>query len=113
MRTICNVARGMLFFALLTMSIAACGGSSTAGGGGATGPQTIVVGATLPLTGSLAAVGVILKAAYQQAVDDANASGQVKINGTAAKINLVVLDNASDPNTATNQEGRFPCRQRQ
>jgi branched-chain amino acid transport system substrate-binding protein len=55
------------------------------------------------LTGPLAAVGVILKAGYQAAVNDANASGEVKINGTKAKINLVILDDASDANTATDQ----------
>jgi branched-chain amino acid transport system substrate-binding protein len=55
------------------------------------------------LTGPLAAVGVILKAGYQAAVNDANATGVVKVNGTAQKISLVVLDNASDPNTASSQ----------
>jgi branched-chain amino acid transport system substrate-binding protein len=90
----------MLLFVLLAVSIAACGGGETPT---ATGPQTIVVGATLPLTGPLAVVGVILKAGYQAAVDEANAAGSVKINGTKAKINLVILDNASDANTASSQ----------
>src|SRR5258708_4711556 len=45
----------------------------------------------------------ILKAGYQAAVDDANAAGGVKVNGTQAKIQLVVLDNASDPKTASSQ----------
>jgi len=55
------------------------------------------------LTGPLAAVGVVLKAGYQAAVNDANAAGGIQVNGTKAKINLVVLDNASDPNTASSQ----------
>jgi branched-chain amino acid transport system substrate-binding protein len=100
MRTTCNVARCLLLSILLALGIVACGGNGTTG---TSGPQTIVVGATLPLTGPLAVVGVILKAGYQAAVNDANASGEVKINGTKAKINLVVLDNASDPNTASSQ----------
>ncbi len=99
MRTICKVGQSILFCALLMASIAACGEA----GGGAGSSQTIVVGATLPLTGPLAVVGVILKAAYQAAVDDANAAGGIKVNGTQEKINLVVLDNASDPNTASSQ----------
>ncbi len=103
MRTTCNVARTILFCLLLVLSIAACGGAGAGGGGGAAGPQTIVIGSTLPLSGPLASVGVILKAGYQAAVDDANAAGTVKINGTPAKINLVILDNASDPNTASSQ----------
>ncbi len=97
MRTICKVGQSILFCALLMASIAACGG------GGAGSSQTIVVGATLPLTGPLAAVGVILKAAYQAAVDDANAAGGMKVNGTQEKINLVILDNASDSNMASSQ----------
>lgn len=103
MRTTCNAARCMLFLILLAVSIAACGGGGAAGTTGSSGSQTIVVGATLPLTGPLAAVGVILKAGYQAAVNDANASGVVKLNGTKAKINLVILDDASDPNTASSQ----------
>jgi branched-chain amino acid transport system substrate-binding protein len=50
-----KTARTMLFCALLALSIAACGGA----GGGTGSNQTIVVGATLPLTGPLAAVGVV------------------------------------------------------
>jgi branched-chain amino acid transport system substrate-binding protein len=100
MRTTCNVARSILSCLLLALSIAACGGSAN---GGATSTQMIVIGATLPLSGALASVGVILKAGYQAAVDDANATGAVKINGTSAKIKLVILDDASDPNTASSQ----------
>src|SRR5258707_5335732 len=101
MRSICTVARSLLFCLLLALSIAACGGS----GGGTTSTQTatIPIGATLPLSGALASVGVILKAAYQQAVNDANAAGGIAFNGGKAKINLILLDNASDPNTATSQ----------
>jgi branched-chain amino acid transport system substrate-binding protein len=101
MRSICTVARSLLFCLLLAIGIAACGGS----GGGTTSTQTttITIGATLPLSGALASVGVILKAAYQQAVNDANAGGGITFNGGKAKINLVLLDNASDPNTATSQ----------
>lgn len=101
MRTICNVARSMMFCLLLVLSIAACGSSGASGG--TTSTPTIVIGATLPLSGSLASVGVILKAAYQQAVNDANAAGGIAFNGGKAKISLVILDDASDPNTATSQ----------
>ncbi len=46
---------------------------------------------------------MILQKAYQATVNDANASGGIAFNGGKAKINLVILDNASDPNTATTQ----------
>ncbi len=99
MRTIYKVACSILFSALLTLSIAACGGA----GSGTGGNQTIVIGATLPLSGPLAVVGPILKAAYQAAVDDANAAGGIQVNGAKAKINLVILDNTSDANLASSQ----------
>src|SRR5260221_8730609 len=99
MRSINKVAWSMLFSTFLALSIAACG----AAGGGAASNQPVVIGATLPLTGPLSAVGPILKAAYQAAVDDVNAAGGIEVNGTQAKIQLVVLDNASDPNTASSQ----------
>ncbi len=99
MRSINKVAWSMLFSTFLALSIAACG----AAGGGAASNQPVVIGATLPLTGPLSAVGPILKAAYQAAVDDVNAAGGIEVNGTKAKINLVILDNTSDPNTASSQ----------
>ena len=99
MRTIYKVAWSTLFSALLALSIAACGGA----GSGAGGSQAVVIGATLPLSGPLAAVGPILKSAYQAAVDDANAAGGIQVNGAKAKINLVILDNTSDANLASSQ----------
>lgn len=99
MRTMYKVTWSLLFSTLLALSIAACGGA----GFGASGNQTVVIGATLPLTGQLSAVGPILKAAYQSAVDDANAAGGIEVNGTKTKINLVILDNTSDPNMASSQ----------
>lgn len=99
MRTSCNIARSLFLCLFLMMSIVACSGSST----GAASTSTIVIGATLPLSGSLANVGVILKAAYQNAVNDVNSSGGIAFGGGKAKISLVILDNASDPNTATSQ----------
>jgi branched-chain amino acid transport system substrate-binding protein len=98
MRTICNVARCIILFSLLAISIAACGGS-----GGATGSQTIVIGATLPLTGPLASVGVILKAGYQQAINDANAAGGIEVQGTKMQLKFAVLDNESDQTKASDQ----------
>lgn len=101
MHTISNVARFMLFCLMLSLSIAACGSAGSSGG--AASDQTIVIGSTLPLSGGLAPVGALLKAAYQSAVNDANAAGGIAFNGGKAKISLVILDNTSDPETATNQ----------
>ena len=80
------------------LSTTACGGSS---GGGGDGP--IVLGTSLSLTGSLGSFGVLQRQGYQQAVDDANAAGGIDVGGTKRKVELKVLDNRSDPNTASAQ----------
>jgi branched-chain amino acid transport system substrate-binding protein len=63
----------------------------------------IVVGTTLSLTGSLGVLGRPLEAGYQQEVADVNAAGGIAIGGTREKLKLVVLDNGSDPSTASSQ----------
>jgi branched-chain amino acid transport system substrate-binding protein len=92
----------------LALAVAACSGGSSAGPSNAdakivnSGPA-IVVGATLSLTGSLGVLGQPLEAGYQQEIADVNASGGIAIDGTKEKLKLVVLDNGSDPSTASSQ----------
>jgi branched-chain amino acid transport system substrate-binding protein len=78
------------------------GGSSGSGGGGGSG-GTIVIGATIPLTGSLAAFGAQEKIADQMLVDEVNAKGGITVDGSKKKVKLVILDSKSDPNTTTTQ----------
>ena len=66
----------------------------------------IVIGTTLSLTGSLGALGRPLEAGYQQEIADVNAAGGIAIGGTKEKLKLVVLDNGSDPSTASRAGGR-------
>lgn len=73
-----------------------------AGGGGGSG-DTIVVGASLPLTGALQAFGTSLETGYKAAIDEINADGGVEIDGSMREIELVVQDNASDGATASDQ----------
>jgi len=80
----------------LLLATAACGGGSSADDGG-----EIVLGTTLPLTGSLGVFGAPLQAGYQQAVDAINADGGVEIDGTKRKLKLVVKDSKSDPTVVT------------
>jgi len=92
----------------LALAVAACSGGggarpsssdgATAGSGG-----TIVIGATLSLTGSLGVLGPPLEAGYKQEVANVNAAGGITVGGAKEKINLVVLDNGSDPSTASTQ----------
>lgn len=92
----------------LALAVAACSGSSgagpsspgaaTAGSGG-----TIVIGASLSLTGSLDVLGLPLEAGYKQEIADVNARGGIAVGGTKQELKLVVLDNGSDPGTASSQ----------
>ena len=97
----------------LALAVTACSGSGagssssgaaarSSGSGGA-----IVVGATLSLTGSLDALGAPLEAGYEQEIADVNAAGGVVIGGTKEKLTLVVLDNGSDPSTASSQASQL------
>ncbi len=69
---------------------------------GATG-STITIGASLPLTGPLGGLGSDQEAGYTQAVNDVNAAGGLKVHGVRHLVHLVVLDNASDSTTASQQ----------
>ncbi|MBA2681938.1 MAG: ABC transporter substrate-binding protein [Ktedonobacteraceae bacterium] len=98
MHTMYRKVSTILLVALFMMSLAACGGGGTSGG-----TQTLVIGTTLPLTGSLASFGPLIQTGYMKAVNDINTSGGLDVGGTKYKIQLVVLDNKSDPNTASQQ----------
>jgi branched-chain amino acid transport system substrate-binding protein len=100
----------------LALAVTACSGSgagssspgaatASSGSGGA-----IVIGATLSLTGSLDALGPALEAGYEQEIADVNAAGGVAIGGTKEKLRLVVLDNGSDPGTASSQASQLVMR---
>ena len=62
-----------------------------------------MIGTTLPLTGSLSGLGPPVEAGYEQEIADVNAAGGVTVDGKQDKLKLVVLDNASDPSTASSQ----------
>jgi branched-chain amino acid transport system substrate-binding protein len=84
--------------------ISACS-SGSGGSGSASGSSggTIVIGTTLSLTGSLGVLGPPVKAGYEQEIADVNAAGGVTVGGRKDKLKLVVLDNASNPATASEQ----------
>jgi branched-chain amino acid transport system substrate-binding protein len=63
----------------------------------------IVIGAVLPLTGPLAPFGANIRIGYQSAVDAVNKAGGLDVAGTKRQISLVILDDQSDPNIATDQ----------
>ena len=97
-----------LLLAVPVALVAACSGGSSAGSSNADAKivnsgSTIVIGTTLSLTGSLGALGQPLEAGYRQEIANVNAAGGIAIGGTREKLKLVVLDNRSDPSTASSQ----------
>jgi len=98
MRTTYRTASAMVLMVMFAVSLAACGGGSSG-----SGSQTLVIGATLPLTGPLGSIGILLQTGYTRAVSEVNASGGLAVGGTKYKIQLIILDDKSDPDTATQQ----------
>lgn len=94
-----RTATFIMFAVMCVFSLVACGGQASTGGNA----QTIVIGTTLPLTGSLSIFGPNMQTGYMKAVNEINASGGIDIQGTKHKVQLIVLDDQSDPNLASQQ----------
>jgi len=60
-------------------------------------PATIKIGAVVPLTGKYGAGGDQVRNGYALAVDDINKAGGVMVQGTKIPLELVILDDESDP----------------
>ena len=88
--------------ALVATSSLLLAGCAASGGGSAEG-ETIVIGATLPLTGPLQAFGTSLQTGYETAIDEVNQAGGIDIAGTKHQVELVIQDNASDGDKASEQ----------
>lgn len=93
--------------AVLTLAVlvSACASSAAKSSQSSQGGQgaPITLGASLSLTGALGSFGVDQQAGYQQEISDVNAAGGVKVGGTSHQVKLVVLNNQSDPTTASQQ----------
>ena len=90
---------GAAVIASAAVALSACGtaGSTPSSGGSSSGPITI--GATVPISGPLAAFGAFVKWGYQHAVAQVNAQGGLTVGGKKRKVNLVILDDQTNPNT--------------
>lgn len=84
----------LILLVLLGLMLAACGG-------GADAPETIKVGAVVPLTGPLAGGGAQVERGYRMAVEDINEAGGVFVEEYDMQIplELILLDDESDPNS--------------
>lgn len=89
----------MLAAAAACVGLAACGSSGSSGSSGS-GP--VVIGASIPITGTLAGFGAFVKWGYQHAVSQVNAAGGLDVGGRKRQVKLILLDDKSDPNTTSN-----------
>ncbi|WP_033461716.1 ABC transporter substrate-binding protein, partial [Bordetella bronchiseptica] len=87
-----------LMRALPALAFVMCTGASAA----APAP-TVLLGASIQLTGPVANTGRYYRDAYQIAVDQINAAGGVKIGGVPHKLALKIYDNQSDVNLSVRQ----------
>lgn len=93
---------GLVCAAVVAASLTACRSSGSAAASGSGGGGSITIGASIPLSGPLASFGYFEKWGYQHAVDQANASGGIKVDGKTKKVRLVLLDDKTDPNQVVN-----------
>lgn len=89
--------------ALAAGSLMLAGCSAGGGSNGGEGGDSVIIGASLPLTGALQAFGTSLELGYQQAIDEVNAAGGIEIDGEKRTLELVVQDNASNGDKASEQ----------
>ena len=87
-----------------TIVLAACGGSGSGGGapsgGAAAVPDTIHIGAALPLTGADSTPGKFMKDAYELYIKQVNDAGGLQVGNKKVKIDLKIEDNKSDAATS-------------
>lgn len=60
-------------------------------------PGTVKLGAVIPLTGRFAGGGGQVRAGYEFAAVDVNARGGVRVGDRQIPLELIVLDDESDP----------------
>ena len=105
--------KALAAFALMLVAVvvaAGCGGGSSGSSTSSSGGDTIKIGASVPLSGPLAGFGSFVKWGYQHAVNEVNAAGGITVDGKKKKVQLIVLDDKTDPNTVANNTTRLITR---
>jgi branched-chain amino acid transport system substrate-binding protein len=82
--------------------VASCGNLGSTSATTSSGSGSIVIGASIPLTGGLAGFGYFEKWGYERAVGLVNAAGGINVNGVKRKVKLILLDDQTNPNTTVN-----------
>ena len=70
-------------------------------------PDSIVIGSTLPLTGTESKTGGRYQQGYELAVEQINAAGGIDVDGKKVKVELKLLDDTSDQAKAVNLAQRL------
>lgn len=63
--------------------------------------KTVKIGTSVPLTGRLAAEGDLYKKGYELWAETVNAKGGIKVGNESYKVELLLYDDKSEPETAT------------
>jgi branched-chain amino acid transport system substrate-binding protein len=94
---------------LVVLGVAACAPNQGAQKESASNaiPDKIVIGSTLPLTGSESNAGGKQKQGYELAIDLANKAGGVEVGGKKVRVELKLLDDATDQAKAVNLAQRL------
>jgi branched-chain amino acid transport system substrate-binding protein len=90
---------GLMMLTLLP----ACGGAASSSSSSSNAPKQVVIGASIPESGALAAFGSYAKWGYNAAVDDVNKSGGLFLSKYNVKVpvKLVLYDDQSQPDQVT------------
>jgi branched-chain amino acid transport system substrate-binding protein len=88
-------------------ALAALGLVALAGPAAAAGKDRIVIGATLPLTGSESRIGGFYKEGYDLAFEEVKAQGGLQVGGQKLPVTLQLLDDTSTQSTAVSLADRL------
>ncbi len=102
--------RGAAAVSVTLLAVGCAPSEQVAGGGGQGGgeiPDTVRIGATLPLTGGESRVGGFYKEGYELAVELANKDGGLDFGGKKAKVELLLQDDTSEQAQAVNLAERL------
>ncbi|GAC1537562.1 MAG: amino acid ABC transporter substrate-binding protein [Candidatus Velthaea sp.] len=66
------------------------------------GPDQVLIGAVLPLTGEESRIGGYFKLGYELAVKEVNEHGGLQVGGKKVPVKLVIYDDKTDPATSRN-----------
>jgi branched-chain amino acid transport system substrate-binding protein len=88
------------------LALAACGSKGEATSG-TSDSGTLVIGASMSLTGKLAREGQLTKEGYELCQDKVNAAGGADIGGKKVKLDIQYQDDTSKPDTAAQLVDQF------